>query len=297
MTQSHEQRPIPTRNPAAGNCGTGLDFSQIRISEVWRALGGGELQHNRGRAFWRNGDGLNISLDDSKGAYYDHARGTGGGVLDLLQLVRGGSRAEAMEWLKAFAGVESGPAGRPRARSGDWVEAKAAEAWWKARTDYLRCNLALSLGRYHAAKTWLIDHESEIECPETWQLTAEEIRAGEINPTAAALIPPATHFKSWAGTPRWELMMSFMNDGYAEYQHFEAELDAFRKMSVGEIVAMFLRQRDEPETRDFHYFRDGRHMCATDAGEQFLAWERANKIRHAKAAKEAKAARRRGGLQ
>ena len=85
--------------------------------------------------------------------------------------------------------------------------------------------------------------------------------------------------------------MSFMNDGYAEFQHSEAELEAFRNMSDAEIVAMFRRQRDEPETRDFHYFRDDRHMCATDAGEQFLAWERANKIRHAKAA------RRQGGLQ
>ena len=43
--------------PKTGNY-PGMDISQIRISEVWRALGGGELQHNRGRAFWRNGDGL-----------------------------------------------------------------------------------------------------------------------------------------------------------------------------------------------------------------------------------------------
>ncbi len=297
MTQSQEQRPIPSHNPAAGNCGTGLDFSQIRISEVWRALGGGELQHNRGRAFWRNGDGLNVSIDDAKNAFYDHRDGAGGGVLDLIQLVRGGFRAEAMEWLKAFAGVDSGPAGRPRARhtSAQRAEAKAAEAWWKARTEYLRFELGSFLRTYHGSRKWLVENEHLIECPESWQLTIEEIRAGEINPTAAAHIPPIT--RSWSGTAWWEIQMSFMNYGWAQFQYFEAELDAFRKMSDEEIFAMFRRQRDQPETRDFHYFRDGRHMCATDAGEEFKAWWREIKIRHAKSAKEAKAARRRGGLQ
>ena len=175
MIQSARQ-PIPTHNAIVDSLRVALD--RVRISEVWAALGGGPLQHNRGRAWWRDGDGWNISLDDSKGCFYDHARGAGGGVLGLIQLVRGGSRAEAIEWFKAFAGVESGPAGRPRARSGDWVEAKAAEAWWKARTEYLRFELGSFLRIYHTSKKWLIDHEHLIECPESWQLTIEEIRAG-----------------------------------------------------------------------------------------------------------------------
>ena len=255
---------------------------------MWRALGGGELQHNRGRAFWRNGDGLNISLDDSKGAYYDHARGTGGGVLDLLQLVRGGSRAEAMEWLKGFGVVESGPTGRSRARSGDWAEAKAAEAWWRARTEYLRCNLAIFCGLYHRCKKWLIDHESEIEFPESWQLTAEGIQAGETSPRIAELLPPF-RLPFGSGTPRWQFMMRLQNDAWAEFQRFEAELETFRRMSDAQIFAMFQQQRDEPESRDFHFFKDGRNMCDSGCREEFGDWWRANQIRHA--------AGRRGGLQ
>jgi hypothetical protein len=38
----------------------------VSISALWRALGGGELRHGRGRAFWRNGDGWSISLDDAR---------------------------------------------------------------------------------------------------------------------------------------------------------------------------------------------------------------------------------------
>ena len=291
MTQSQEQRPIPTHNHAAGDCGTRLDISQIRISEVWHALGGGELQHNRGRAFWRKGDGWNVKIDDAKGSYFDHARGVGGGVLDLIQLARGGSRAEAMEWLKAFTGVESGPTGRPRARhrAEDWALKNAAEAWWRARTEYLRCNLAIFCGLYHDAKKWLIDHESEIEFPESWQLTAGEIRAGEINPAIAELLPPRLP-TSWVGTPRWQLMMRLQNDAWAKFQRFEAELETFRRMSDAELFAMFQQQRDEPENRDFHFFKDGRNMCDSGCREEFGDWWRANQIRQA-------AARRRGGLQ
>lgn len=296
LTQSFFQ-VSPKTIPKTGNY-PGMDISQIRISEVWRALGGGELQRNRGRAWWRNGDGWNVSLDDAKGAFYDHARGAGGGVLDLIQLVRGGSRAEAMEWLKGFAGVESGPAGRPRAlhTSAQRAEAKALVAWHQARTEHLRCNLAIYCSRYHTCKKWLIDHESEIEFPESWQLTAEEIQAGEINPRIAELLPPRLPL-SWVGTPRWQLMMMFQNDAWAEFQRFEAELEAFRRMSDEEIFAMFQQQRDEPECRDFHFFRDGRHMCDSGAGEEFKAWWREIKIRHAADAGRTKAAGRRRGLQ
>jgi hypothetical protein len=81
-------------------------ISQVRISAVWAALGGGELRHGRGVAFWRKGaDGYNVSLDDAKGTWYDHAAGAGGGVLALIEKARGSSRADALRWCADLAGV------------------------------------------------------------------------------------------------------------------------------------------------------------------------------------------------
>ncbi len=81
-------------------------LSQVRISEVWCALGGCELHRGRGRAFWRGGDNPDaVSVNDSKNAFYDHVDGHGGGVLDLVSLVRGGSRQDALKWLADYLGV------------------------------------------------------------------------------------------------------------------------------------------------------------------------------------------------
>ena len=70
------------------------------ISTVWTALGRGPLRHGRGQAFWRSGDGHNISL-----VWYDHARDEGGGVLDLIQTVLGCDRRDAVRWLANHVGV------------------------------------------------------------------------------------------------------------------------------------------------------------------------------------------------
>jgi hypothetical protein len=70
-----------------------------RIMQVWHALGGGEIRRGRGQAWWRRGDGWSVSLRDDRGAWYDHRDNIGGGVLDLIQHVRGGSRADALRWL------------------------------------------------------------------------------------------------------------------------------------------------------------------------------------------------------
>src|SRR2546426_428714 len=71
-------------------------LAQVSITDVWQALGGGPLRHGRGRAFWRDGDGYHVSLSDPKGTWYDHSRGEGGGILDLISLARGCSRADAL---------------------------------------------------------------------------------------------------------------------------------------------------------------------------------------------------------
>jgi hypothetical protein len=85
-------------------------IGRVRISDVWSALGGGQLRRGRGQAFWRDGDGFNVSVSDQKGCWYDFVTGDGGGVLALVQRVRGGTRAEALRWIAEFAGV---PLGQP----------------------------------------------------------------------------------------------------------------------------------------------------------------------------------------
>ena len=63
-------------------------IGRVRITQVVEALGG-KVRHNRCQAFWRRGTGFNVKLDDSVGAWFDHARGEGGGVFDLVQKIRG----------------------------------------------------------------------------------------------------------------------------------------------------------------------------------------------------------------
>jgi hypothetical protein len=54
---------------------------------------------------WRGGDGLNVSLDDSRRVWHDFVDDSGGGVLDLVQRVRGGSRQDALKWVADFAAI------------------------------------------------------------------------------------------------------------------------------------------------------------------------------------------------
>ena len=76
------------------------------ITDVWVALGGGPLRHGRGKAFWRGGDAHNISLDEAKAVWFDHAHGTGGGVLALIQTVLGCDRRDALRWLANHHNVQ-----------------------------------------------------------------------------------------------------------------------------------------------------------------------------------------------
>jgi hypothetical protein len=80
-------------------------LSEVRISEVWGALGGAPLRRGRGKAFWRDGDGYNIWLSDVKNGWKDYVTGDRGGVLALIAMVRGSSRQDALKWLADFRGV------------------------------------------------------------------------------------------------------------------------------------------------------------------------------------------------
>jgi hypothetical protein len=90
----------------SGEGNSPLTLAALDILEIWRELGGGELRGKRGRTFWREGDGYNVSVDPLKGVFYDH-RGGGGGALDLVEVARGVDRCGAIEWLEAHCGLDA----------------------------------------------------------------------------------------------------------------------------------------------------------------------------------------------
>ena len=53
------------------NDSTAEVLNRLKISDVYQALGGPKLRHNRGPAFWRGGDGFNVSLEDPRGVWHD----------------------------------------------------------------------------------------------------------------------------------------------------------------------------------------------------------------------------------
>jgi hypothetical protein len=84
-------------------------ISAVKISDVYSALTGTKPRRtgtgkSRGPAVWRGGDGLNVSLDDNLGLWHDFTAGEGGGVLDLITTIQGGSRQNALRWLADFSG-------------------------------------------------------------------------------------------------------------------------------------------------------------------------------------------------
>src|SRR5205807_1761550 len=99
-------------DPTASRGKTASDvLTQLRISEAYRSLTGADLRRTgidryRVRATWRDGDGLNVALDDSRGAWYDHVANEGGGILDLIIRVNGGTRRGALRWAAECAGVD-----------------------------------------------------------------------------------------------------------------------------------------------------------------------------------------------
>ena len=65
-------------------------ISRRPISGVWVALGGDPPKRGRTRAFFRDGENNSaVSLNDTKGCWIDYASGAHGGVLSLIQHVRG----------------------------------------------------------------------------------------------------------------------------------------------------------------------------------------------------------------
>ena len=88
----------------------GPRIEQLSILAVWHALGGGPLRANRGRAFWRDGDGQNVCLYPDTGTWHDFARSVGGGILVLVETTIGCDRRGAVEWLAVNFGIVTGNA-------------------------------------------------------------------------------------------------------------------------------------------------------------------------------------------
>lgn len=85
-------------------------FELPPIIQVWTALGGQPLRGKRGKAFWRNGDGLNVGVNPERQGWYDFSAGVGGGVLDLVCVaLNNPSRRAAVQWLADNCGMRLGP--------------------------------------------------------------------------------------------------------------------------------------------------------------------------------------------
>jgi hypothetical protein len=93
-----------------GKSVAGEVIAACKISSVFHALTG-TVPRRTGRNTWRapavyrGGDGKDaVSGDDARGLWHDFVSGEGGGILDLVARIRGGSKREALGWLAEFAG-------------------------------------------------------------------------------------------------------------------------------------------------------------------------------------------------
>jgi hypothetical protein len=101
------------------------------IREIWVALGGGELRGNRGQAFWRGGDGYNVSLDVERGIWHDFVSGAGGDVIALIQAVQQSGFKEAVAWLANCFGINT-PEQKSKAGliDSNWTTDLKWAKWW-----------------------------------------------------------------------------------------------------------------------------------------------------------------------
>jgi hypothetical protein len=140
-------------------------LSRLTISQVARTLGVKlDRTGRRGVAHWRRGMNFSVALNDQKGAWHDHVTGEGGGMVDLVVAVHGGTRREALEWLAALAGVELSPQTREQARN--WAreaqETTRALEWKRELLDRLRQERNGFLRAYHRAKDFVLSHDPEV---------------------------------------------------------------------------------------------------------------------------------------
>lgn len=193
-------------------------ISRVCISDVWQALGGDPPKRGRARAFWRDGDGLNVSLSDDKDAWYDFRDNAGGGVLDLVQCVQKCSRQAALKWLADFAGIYLQDSAwtdgerRDYGRRRELAEHEARElVWWRdGLLEVLRQQRDQYFHTYHAAKRFLLSH-SVHESEGDW---------------------------------RWELAFDIQYEYYPKVEDFDRRIDLLKNSSFAQLLPQFrARQR------------------------------------------------------
>jgi hypothetical protein len=154
---------------------TATEIATLRpISEVWQALGGDAPVRGRAKAFFRDGDNpQTISLSDEKMCFFDHRDNAGGGVLDLIQHVRGGSRADSLHWLADLNGVtlENRPATAAERREFARRRARAQKEgadlvdWKQAMLAALKRERARWWDAYHGSLRYILDNGLGLEAP------------------------------------------------------------------------------------------------------------------------------------
>ncbi len=223
-------------------------LSRVRISAVWAALGGGELRHGRGRAFWREGaDGWSISLDDARGVWFDHRDGAGGGILDLIALSRAGTRADALRWCADLAGVPMEDTPLSAADRARWAaERRAAERHLPAALLWRRAAIALG---------------EEI---------LDRLKLGLFDP-AAPMRPGIGEVAHWtARIARWQRL-----DGTALVTEFRERKRRHPRLTAGLVRAAV--NLEEAEIRAlFHVITAGDAGNGGDVGA--LIWEEHGKL-------------------
>jgi len=143
-----------------------VKLDSIDIVTVWQALGGSELRGKRGRAFWRDGDGYNVSLNRGEGTWYDFRDGRGGGVLTLVMTARQCSCKEALRWLEENCGLDPlRPLSIEERRRRKLAQAEAREliAWRNGMLGALRRECDRSFRLYHEGVRWILQHGLDSE--------------------------------------------------------------------------------------------------------------------------------------
>ena len=165
-----------------------MTLDQIRILDVWRVLGGGELKRNRGRAFWRDGDGYTVALNSDKDVWYDFRDSRGGGAIDLVMVARQCSQNDAIRFLKAHCGLTSDrSAPSPGQQAHVRAEAECARLWAFAAaviSDTLLEDLPyFDSCRAALTSIWLVSHgqgRSVLEEYRAWLELCPDLTAGMV---------------------------------------------------------------------------------------------------------------------
>ena len=123
------------------------------ILEVWVGLAGGPLRRNRGCAFWRGSESYSVSISSERNVFFDFGPGEGGGVLALVQMVRGCDRRDALVWLGNLYHADLDDCSLSIEQRRAWQRRRAESESWGAELLEFREALLLEL-RHRRNNVW-----------------------------------------------------------------------------------------------------------------------------------------------